>query len=280
MKLRICKKCENQILNGNYKYCSDECKPSKYKLKISITEICLECGEKLIKKEQCGRKRLYCPTRCRDIADHKRRKELKCIRKKSYIKICSQCGIEFKTYHQNQRYCNPVCDKTSRRTLIGFIHNCTICGEEYEKSYKEQKCCSLKCAGIKRGNTRRVYPDKLKHRRIVEAIRRKTDLPFALNNRMRILMYSSLRQVKNGHKWQDLAGYSVDDLRRHIEKQFKDGMSWERFLAGEIHIDHKIPVSAFSFSKPEHMDFKRCWALKNLQPMWAEENISKGNKLL
>ena len=92
-------------------------------------------------------------------------------------------------------------------------------------------------------------------------------------------MYTSLRQVKNGRKWQELTGYSLDDLRRHIEKQFKKGMTWERFLAGEIHIDHKIPVSAFNFDSPDHIDFKRCWALKNLQPMWANDNQVKHAKL-
>ncbi len=120
---------------------------------------------------------------------------------------------------------------------------------------------------------------KLPARRANEAIRRRTDLPFVLSNRMRCLMHSSLRQVKNGHKWQKLAGYSVDDLRRHLEKRFKKGMSWERFLAGEIHIDYKVPVSAFNFSRPEHADFKKCWALKNLQPMWAEDNLRKRDKL-
>ncbi|GAG78004.1 unnamed protein product, partial [marine sediment metagenome] len=53
----------------------------------------------------------------------------------------------------------------------------------------------------------------------------------------------------------------------------------ERFLAGEIHIDHKIPVSVFNFSKAEHMDFKKCWALKNLQPLWAIDNQTKNAKL-
>jgi len=45
------------------------------------------------------------------------------------------------------------------------------------------------------------------------------------------------------------------------------------------HIDHIIPVSAFNFTKPEHIDFNKCWALSNLQPLWAEENLSKHKKL-
>ena len=56
-------------------------------------------------------------------------------------------------------------------------------------------------------------------------------------------------------------------------------MSWERLMAGEIHIDHIIPKSVFNFSDPKHADFKKCWSLKNLRPMWAVENLKKHNKL-
>ena len=37
--------------------------------------------------------------------------------------------------------------------------------------------------------------------------------------------------------------------------------------------------SAFNFSKPEHIDFKRCWSLENLRLLPAMENIKKHNKL-
>lgn len=50
-------------------------------------------------------------------------------------------------------------------------------------------------------------------------------------------------------------------------------------MEGKIHIDHKIPLSAHNFTKPEHSDFKKAWALKNLQPMWAIDNMKKGAKL-
>ena len=64
---------------------------------------------------------------------------------------------------------------------------------------------------------------------------------------------------------------------KHIEKKFVSGMSWSNY--GRWHIDHIKPISKFNFVKPEDEDFKRCWALKNLQPLWAEENLSKHNKL-
>ena len=87
------------------------------------------------------------------------------------------------------------------------------------------------------------------------------------------------RGTKGGRHWEDLVGYTIDDLRTQIEKQFKDGMTWETFMQGEIHIDHKIPLAVHNFEKPEDIDFKKAWALSNLQPLWAHDNLAKGSKL-
>ncbi len=82
---------------------------------------------------------------------------------------------------------------------------------------------------------------------------------------------------KNGQHWEDLVGYPLADLMKHLEKQFANGMTWENY--GKWHIDHIIPISAFNFTLPKHLDFRKCWALKNLQPMWAKDNKEKQNKL-
>jgi len=92
-------------------------------------------------------------------------------------------------------------------------------------------------------------------------------------------MRSSLRGgEKAGRHWELLAGYTANQLKRHLEKQFKPGMTWENY-GSYWHIDHKIPISVFNFSTPEDIDFKRCWALKNLQPLEAKKNIQKQAKL-
>ena len=101
----------------------------------------------------------------------------------------------------------------------------------------------------------------------------------SINHRVGVAMQISLRGNKNGRSWESLVGYSCADLKKHMEKQFVDGMTWKSFLNGEIHIDHIIPISAFNFTDPSHTDFKRCWELKNLQPLWAFDNISKNDKL-
>lgn len=82
---------------------------------------------------------------------------------------------------------------------------------------------------------------------------------------------------KAGRKWQSLVGYTLDDLVTHLEKQFKDGMSWDNY--GEWHVDHIIPKSVFNYERPEHIDFRRAWALSNLRPLWGRENVRKRAKL-
>lgn len=59
---------------------------------------------------------------------------------------------------------------------------------------------------------------------------------------------------------------------------FINGMTWEKFMAGEIHIDHIVPVSSFNIVSDECEEFKRCWSLSNLRPLWAKDNLSKGSR--
>lgn len=109
--------------------------------------------------------------------------------------------------------------------------------------------------------------------RIRERLR--TDRNYALNNRIRAAIGLALRGKKNGKTWQSIVGYSAETLRRHLERQFTAGMSWAAFLRGEIHIDHRRPVSSFRFDGPDDEQFRDCWSLSNLQPLWARDNLQK-----
>ena len=108
--------------------------------------------------------------------------------------------------------------------------------------------------------------------------RLKTDVQYALNSRFRSLMNQHLRYKgipKNCRTYEGV-GYTPNELKLHFESQFTDGMSWDNM--SEWHIDHIRPVASFNFTTTECEDFKKCWALNNLQPLWAMDNFSKGNK--
>ena len=93
-------------------------------------------------------------------------------------------------------------------------------------------------------------------------------------------MNESLRRgMKAGRHWESLVDFTVDQLKMHIEKLFKPGMTWENY--GTVwHIDHKIPVAAFNFERPDDIDFRLCWSVKNLQPLEATKNMSKGGRVV
>lgn len=109
--------------------------------------------------------------------------------------------------------------------------------------------------------------------------RRKIDLKFNLNEKVSSLIRYSLGNNKNGCRWENLVGYTLNDLIKRLKKTMPKGYNWNDYINGKLHIDHKIPISAFNFTKPEHPDFKKCWALENLRLLSAKENRIKYNKL-
>lgn len=138
---------------------------------------------------------------------------------------------------------------------------------EYSKKYRMENKEKIK--EIKKNH----YPKQNE----LDRLRRKSDPQWKLNRVISNYIYQTLKGKKLGRNWESLVGYTCDDLTIHLENLFKEGMAWTNY--GKWHIDHKIPIAAFNFTKPEHRDFKRCWSLENLQPMWAKANLEKGSSL-
>jgi hypothetical protein len=140
-----------------------------------------------------------------------------------------------------------------------------------------------------RRNARERYPDKVKRakqrwnkanpdRVRAHAARRRSTPQGRLDAAIRSGVHRGLvRGSKNGRRTFELLGYSRRELLAHLEAQFAPGMSWDNY--GEWHIDHAVPLSAFNYSTPDHIDFRRAWALGNLRPLWAAENLRKNAKL-
>jgi len=109
--------------------------------------------------------------------------------------------------------------------------------------------------------------------------KRKTDLKFNLNCRMGIAIWATLKSNKNGKRWEDLVGYTVEDLKKRLQSTLPPHYTWQDYIKGKLHIDHIIPISVFNFDNSNQIDFKNCWALSNLQLLPAKENLIKHNKL-
>ena len=92
------------------------------------------------------------------------------------------------------------------------------------------------------------------------------------------LMRDTIKRGGRSRNIERKLGFSIAELIRHLERLFESDMSWASFLRGEIHIDHRLPLSSFDLTNDG--DLRAAWALTNLQPMWASENISKGSARL
>ena len=112
-----------------------------------------------------------------------------------------------------------------------------------------------------------------------EQDRRQVDINFNLKQLLRGRLYKAVK-AQNTNKSNSvisLVGCSIEDLKKHIEKQFTVGMSWENYGVKGWHMDHIIPCSYFDLSDPEQQ--KQCFHYANIQPLWASDNLKKSNKL-
>lgn len=101
------------------------------------------------------------------------------------------------------------------------------------------------------------------------------DALYKLKGNIRKLIYKAITRggyTKDQHAYIYL-GCEYEEFMINIESQFTEGMSWDNY--GKWHLDHIYPAS-------RAVDEEHLIALNhytNFQPLWAEDNIRKGNKL-
>lgn len=113
-------------------------------------------------------------------------------------------------------------------------------------------------------------------KRIWQSNKLKTDLLFKLKYNLRARFTTALKgNYKIGSAVRDL-GCSIEEFKQYIESKFQEGMTWENWGRYGWHIDHIIPISS---AKTPEETIKLCH-YTNLQPLWAKDNLSKGDKYL
>lgn len=142
-------------------------------------------------------------------------------------------------------------------------------------------------------NNKNYYTAKSKkaNKRLRE--REKLDPCLKLRNMVSKSINKALRNSNSGKFGKSVMNYlpyTMKELKEHIESFFKKpGNEWMNWgnrgvykLGGERkwHIDHIIPQSKLPFDSMTHPNFIKCWALSNLQPLEAVENMSKHDKMI
>lgn len=108
--------------------------------------------------------------------------------------------------------------------------------------------------------------------------KRKNDVIFKLicNVRCRLYGFLKMRKMKKNNTTFNIVGCTPLFLKKYLENQFTDGMSWDNYGFYGWHIDHKIPL--YSGNNEDEI-YKLCY-YTNLQPLWGDENFKKGKNLI
>ncbi len=304
LKTKRCSRC------GKVKPVSEfsECKKNKDKLHSQ----CKECKNKYQreyyknnpekKKEENRKYRENNPEKVKE--SNRKNRENNPEKVKESNRKRRQKNIEKHTeeYYQNlsgtKRCCKCKKEKDinefskSRTQKDGLHHSCKECcreyyknNPEYSKNYHQKNKKYINKYNKKWRENNPEYQKKYRKNNPekIKKINKRANKKFysipknRLSNRISILMWYSLKGNKKGNHWEDLVGYTLQDLITHLESLFKPGISWENME--KWHIDHIRPISSFNFNSYNDPEFKECWRLKNLQPLWKFENLSKGAKI-
>jgi hypothetical protein len=181
-----------------------------------------------------------------------------------YRPLCKSCYNQYKKGKYKQ-------DSTKiKETLKRYKEKNPNYLKEYREENREKLLQQMKSYYQK--NSKKLKEDMKNYQRD----RKKTDILFNIQNRMRCRLYHFLdkKDITKKSKTFEIIGCSPEFLKEYLEKQFKGGMSWDN--RNEWHIDHIIPLSS---SKTEE-EIYQLSHYTNLQPLWAEDNLKKGNKIL
>lgn len=143
---------------------------------------------------------------------------------------------------------------------------------EYNKQYYENNRVEI----LKNRKQRNQTDYAKSYRNQYKKERRQSDICYKLTGNIQGRIKQSLKRNLKSKNTIELIGCTIEELKLHIENQFKDGMTWENYGFYTWHIDHIRPCASFDLSDPEQQ--KICFNYKNMQPLWAHENLSKHAK--
>jgi hypothetical protein len=147
--------------------------------------------------------------------------------------------------------------------------------QQYDKEYRKKNKALIK-EKIKRWRNEHLIEYKTKQNNYVKN-RLKKDINYMLKAKLRDRIRKAVKNqyTKKAKKTIILLGCSIEHVRKHLESQFTPGMTWENY--GKWHIDHIKPCASFDLTIPEQQQI--CFNYTNLQPLWAEDNLKKSNKI-
>lgn len=253
---------------------------------------------------------------CCDCKESKEDSEFYQLKNEKLFRRCKSCQKEYYQKHKNRRkeiaaksYQNNKEKHKARRDHY-YKNNKEKLVPTRKKYYEENKE-KIKIANRKWRETEKgqqsLFNSRLKtkekkakynkewRQRNREKINRQKYNKYHSNERYRIGSLYRRRllmalKAQNASKTRNsfvYLGCSIDFLQEYLSRQFYPQtlpnntirfMTWENHGQYGWHIDHIIPCDHFDLRKEEEI-FK-CFHYTNLQPLWAEDNHKKYNKII
>jgi hypothetical protein len=191
----------------------------------------------------------------------------------------------------------------SKSQLLSKYGTCRSCVKNKNKKYRKENTEKVKTINAE---YRKNNPDHNRNYRINNSEKIKLQKKeyvrdrYAndLNFKIRINVSVSINQLlsvsgnsKNGNSIINFLPYSINDLKSHLENQFESWMTWKKWgkynpktwddndqTTWTWQLDHIVPQSIFSYQSMKDDNFKKCWALSNLRPLSAKQNVLDGNR--
>ena len=203
-------------------------------------------------------------------------------------RICIICNREFIINSSMRKCCSLKCSKINHINLtnnwrknhierVKELHR-ILCRKYYLKNIKKEHIRGKKYR-TNHPEIRQIWSNKNRikineNRRNI----RKNNINFRIAGNLRTRIRIVLKGKSKCSTTIKLVGCSAEFLKKYLESKFKKGMSWSNYDRGRSkwHIDHIRPCASFDLSKKKEQC--KCFNYHNLQPLWAIENISKGDK--
>lgn len=175
-------------------------------------------------------------------------------------RICKNCGaIHFR--HQ-QQVCSDQCkeERAKHRGKRQRENFKARHGKDYWRKHEAKRDIEKKRESWNKARRERT----------------KSDPTWAIKDRVRVRTKEAFRRMGYGKSatTKEIIGCDWPTLKAHIERQFVRGMSWSN--RERWHVDHIIPLASAKTSE----EVVRLCHFSNLRPLWADENLSKGDRIV
>ena len=289
MNYKVCIVCNNKFHpnSSSHKCCSKECRRihdnnlhKSYRDKNHVEEYrtCPTCGKEFIYNKYNLK---YCSKDCKRVRDLKEKEKYRNDKKNKELQKIYQKEYRIKNKEDAKKY-NIKYRKDNEEKLK--IKNKEYCIKNKEKLKEIHQVTNREYYLKYNREYHKTYYPKNKEKMIQLSVkskrkRRLEDPSIVIRDCLSQRLGSAING-KRGKSSFEYLDYNKDELIENITSKLKDGMTLKNYGHSGWHIDHIKPVAAFKLIKEggelDLEQIKLCWALDNLQPLWAIDNIIKG----